>query len=319
MKNKHVPFRPVSGAGSIHPKRRFTLIELLVVIAIIAILATLLLPALQSAKKSALAAGCMSNANQLGKLSQMYVNDTKFYMPCTGKASFNYSYSGSGSYDSLWDRVLIPYISGMGSDITQKLGYYDKPDSSLLKKGSAFQSLKLFACPGDNIPRLDSVKDFPKRSFGMSHAACGDADCTYRYRTLGYNGSAFQCLKRESVPVPSRAILLAEWAPMTRGDLGFVTATYSAMSAACTQTLGIYAEWGVDQGGKNFRVASEDKIPKSDYMSPRSLHNHSWNYLLADGHVDMLHPGATVQQSRGETIYSAPDHNLWTVCPNDDK
>ena len=317
MKKQHVPFRPASGAGVPPTKRRFTLIELLVVIAIIAILAALLLPALNSAKKSALAAGCLNNAAQLGRLSQLYVNDTQCYMPCTGKASFNYSYSGSGSFDSLWDRVLIPYL-GVGDDIIQKLGYYDRPDPSLLKKGSIFQSLKIFACPGDNIPRPSSVKDYPKRSFGMSHAACGDDGCTYRNRTLGYNGSAFQCLKKAAVPIPSRAILLAEWAPMTRGDLGFVTATYSAMSAACTQTLGIYAEWGVDQGGKNFRAASEDKIPKSDYMSPRSLHNHSWNYLFCDGHVAMMHPGATIRQG-SETIYDAPDHNMWTIDPTDDK
>ena len=102
------------------------------------------------------------------------------------------------------------------------------------------------------------------------------------------------------------------------GDLGFVTATYSAMSAACTQTLGIYAEWGKDQAGNNFRVASENKIPKSDYMSPKSLHNHSWNYLFCDGHVAMMHPGATIRQGH-ETIYDAPDHNMWTIDPTDDK
>lgn len=308
---KHETVSRFAPAHETRTRRTFTLIELLIVVAIIGILAPMLMPALQSARKSAIAAGCTNSAKQLGTLAMMYSNDTQYYMPATGKASYNYSYSGGPSCDSLWDRVLIQYLPGM-NDVIEKLHYNGTPDSSLLDKGTAFQSIKIFACPGDNIPRLNSVKDkYPLRSFGMSHASGNDG------RTLAWISNPFKATRKTMVPMPTRTILLAEWAPMTRGDLGFVTATYAAMSAACTQTLGIYAEWGKDQGGKDFRVASENKIPKSDYMSPRSLHNHSWNYLFCDGHVAMMHPGATIRQGR-ETIYDAPDHNMWTIDPTDD-
>ena len=62
-------------------RRGFTLIELLVVIAIIGILATLLLPALASAKRRAKRTACVVNLSQIGKALSSFANENRQRLP----------------------------------------------------------------------------------------------------------------------------------------------------------------------------------------------------------------------------------------------
>ncbi len=178
-------------------KHGFTLIELLVVIAIIAILAALLLPALQSARKSGQKASCSSNMKQIiAGFLQYGLDHNDFILPTQTSASTPGKFDNRGfeshysTNQPCWAWYIASYV-GINAPL--------KTDNPLYTPIPKEKRNGLFCCPGDSKRNVDN--------FASIHYGLLQYDIGGRYDAYGASGvvQAFNKLKN-----PSRKVVHAE-------------------------------------------------------------------------------------------------------------
>lgn len=181
-----------------HPKKRrachtgFTLGEMLVTVALIGILASLLVPGLQSSRRTAMALKGASNLRQLASAQLLYAGDN------------NGSYTLTWYYDNLNN-------APNGVTWRQRLGSYLNIDTSKhpMWDSKFWTALQMDPQSIYNVP--DSAPASKRPTGGASVFING-------WMQPSYPGGTNWNFRMLAVPRPAETILLGEMTPETNGD-----------------------------------------------------------------------------------------------------
>lgn len=192
--------------------RAFTLIELLVTIAVITILASLLLPALASARAKAHAVSCQNNERQLNLACLLYVGDFEDALPYNlGTAEIKQL----AARDQFWSWTSSVMSWELDSDNT---------NTDRLTQGGIgpynSRAAKVYRCPSDAVVSdLQASAGWTARvrTFSMN-AMIGNAGSFVKLGANVNNPEYQQFFKLAQIPQPSQIFVIIEEHPDSVDD-----------------------------------------------------------------------------------------------------
>ncbi|MFA6546038.1 MAG: prepilin-type N-terminal cleavage/methylation domain-containing protein [Limisphaerales bacterium] len=301
----------------LHPRRSaFTLIELLVVIAIIAILAGLLMPALGMAKSRAKAAGCGNNLKQVGVAMQMYFTDED------GKIPYAAVVMGAWNPDISWEDLLL---AGLGSTYTN-IGAASLPAPPL----------KTLICSADNVPLAANGGTRWKKSYAISGHNMGTTPfggvgptasdwppSSENATGIGLKWDNYTGAVNAAAPRWNAAdsIATGTWARnqtcLRDGNLSDPAGTIAVTeNIAANNFAGAADQYYVAAANGHFGITASSAptvATPSGTMTYAKYHNGKFNYVMCDGHVDLLRPDKTLGSGTDIRVQTG----MWTIKAGD--
>ena len=278
----------------------FTLVELLVVIGIIGILVSILIPVINSARRSAQASVCMSNMRQLGIGIQAYANRDRGWLPQKGP-------DGSNAKSESFTPHIPPYNLDRG---------YDDPSiwfnaiPPLINDRSYYEMLLDNEEKGLPLPRAEGSPSVFVCVTQSGSATIGGNDRIVGDYFLLYGVDSSGRIKNSTGLVPLGNFQFAMgyvWNSKLTSTISAPTATSIKMSdlqnASSTVLMvekitnpGEYLDKAVQAynqkypgvfGGKIDKFGYDNNLAqsKADWRRFTTRHNHGGHLLFADGHV----------------------------------